>query len=113
MMTPPGGYVPIMHTEELEAHYGLPEPISPRPVREGRRITGHRVVVGRVVADLDVMLWDRGLIAASDVFEDSGRLWVRVVEERLWWEWQLSDDPARPPRCPNSRAWPAYLCFLE
>lgn len=108
------GYGQSMNTEDLASRYGLPQAHAPRPVTAGKPALGHRAVIGNLHAELDLMLWERGFIAASDPYEgEGGRLFVNVVDVQTWWAWTLSEDPGKPPRCPLAKAWPAYLVYLE
>lgn len=87
---------------------------EPRPVADEPAVTGKRVVVASDHPDLPGLTeYRRDYRAASEVFEDAGRLWVRVVPELNWYAWTTDPDPNKPPACPRSTAYPAEFVWVE
>lgn len=85
---------------------------APRPSTEERVLTGRRVLVGSW-DDLTGMTWTSDLRAVSEVLHEADGDYVHVARESVWYAWQASTDPAKPPRCPRARAYPAYLVWVE
>ncbi|GAA3689436.1 hypothetical protein GCM10022204_00150 [Microlunatus aurantiacus] len=53
------------------------------------------------------------LRCASEVFEDSGGLYVNVVDEAQWYRWLDVDDSRRPERIPRATCVGARHVWIE
>ena len=53
------------------------------------------------------------LRCASEVFEDSGGLYVNVVDEAQWYRWLEADDDRRPERIPRANCVGARHVWIE
>jgi len=73
----------------------LPQIFGLRCARAGRQ---------RVVYDLR---------CASEVFEDSGGLYVNVVDEAQWYRWLEVDEDRRPERIPRATCVGARHLWIE
>jgi hypothetical protein len=92
-----------------------PPPVrAPRPAVSEPALTGKRLVVATDSEALPGMTdYQRDLVAASEVFTEGNRAWVRIVTEEAWWTWRQDDDPGKSPACPNATAYPAEFCWVE
>lgn len=93
-----------------------PPPVrEPRPVTAERALTGKRLIVAMEDPDMPGMTQHvRDYRAASEVFTDGGRQWVRIVEEVQWYAWTTTPaGEPKPPSCPRAKAWPAEYVWVE
>jgi hypothetical protein len=91
---------------EIET-YGPPPPLRWMSPVDLPQIVGLRCAVAgrrRVVYDLR---------CASEVFEDSGGLFVNVVDEDQWYRWLNVDDSRRPERIPRATCVGARHVWIE
>lgn len=79
----------------------IPAARAPRPATEVKVLTGRRVQIAEYDPLTEIVSWAPDYRAASEVYEENGRLWVNVARERHWYAWVNSDDP-KPARCPKA-----------
>lgn len=91
-----------------------PPPVrEPRPVTAEPALTGKRLIVAMEDRDTKFVQYVRDWRAASEVFTEGGRDYVRIVPELDWYVWMTDPDPAKTPRCPRAKAWPAEFCWVD
>lgn len=99
-----------MSTETVQA----PPAREPRPATEEPALTGKRIIVASDHPDVPGMVqYVRDYRAASEVFTEAGRDYVRVVPELEWYAWQTDPAPNKTPRCPRAKAYPAEFIWVE
>jgi hypothetical protein len=92
--------------QEVEA-YGPPPVLRWQSASDLPQIFGLRCALAgrhRVVYDLR---------CASEIFEDSGGLYVNVVDEAQWYRWLEVDDDRRPERIPRATCVGARHIWIE
>lgn len=81
--------------------YGPPPPVRWVQPADMASTTGLRCAL----STRDGVRYD--LRCASEVFEDSGGLYVHVVSEAQWYRWLEVDEAHRPPMIPRATCIPA------
>ena len=97
-----------------ETRVDPPTAREPRPVVDEPALTGKRLIVASEHPDVPGMIeYRRDYRAASEVFTEAGRAWVRVVPELQWYAWTTDPNPGKSPACPRSTAYPADCVWVE
>lgn len=78
-----------------------------------RALMGKRLVVAFEDPDTSIPQYSYDYRAASEVFTEAGKAYVRVVEEVWWYAWDTNPDPNKTPNPPHARAIPAECCWVE
>lgn len=81
---------------------------------EERTLLGKRVILAVSDPDMpELVQYVRDYRAASEVFTEGGRAYVRVIREVAWYAWTTDPNPAKTPAPPRAKVWPADLVWVE
>lgn len=86
---------------------------EPRPVTAERALFGKRLIVAMEDPDTEIVQYVRDYRAASEVFTEAGREYVRIVPEVNWYAWDTDPNPDKTPAPPRAKAWPAEFAWVE
>lgn len=86
---------------------------EPRPVADEPALFGKRLIVATQDPDTGIVQYVRDYRAASEVFTEGGRAYVRIVPELNWYAWETDPSESKTPAPPRARAYAAEFCWVE